>query len=171
MLILDISSVARSPKSMPEAGANITVSFRFRTNAAGTFSTLYTLTNPTYRFANANSGTGGVVQVGSRNAPSTSGYNDTLQVRAAGNVAGQGTVVIRFEIRENGQAAQSTDIVVFILHLALAAFRSSNNLSQADVAKQMGVARSTVSRLERGLPVSDGTRTVAEKLLETSQNA
>lgn len=147
MLTLDNSSITPNPRSIPAAGADVTISFRFRTNDAGSFTTRYTLAGTAFRLQNA---AGGAVQIGSRNAPGANGFSDTLQIRAAGNTANQASLVIQLEIRENGQQAQAGAVAVFILHQAVAAFRATNNISQAALAARVGVARSTISRPRAG---------------------
>jgi DNA-binding XRE family transcriptional regulator len=163
--MLTLDSATPNPRTIPEAGTNVAISFRFATNAAGSFTTLYKLTNPAYRFANATGGNGREVRIGTRAAPSPSGFTDTLQVRAAGAANSQGLVVIKLQIQETGQAPQTLDVVLSILHLAVAAFREANDLSQADLAERAGVAPSTISRLEHGGTPSGETHEAIEKVI------
>jgi DNA-binding XRE family transcriptional regulator len=163
--MLTLDSANPNPRSIPAAGTDVAVSFRFATNDAGSFSTRYTLTNQAYRFANATGGSGREVRIGARTAPGTSGFTDTLQVRGSGATGSQGLVVIRLEIQETGQAAQTLDVVLSILHVAVAAFREANDLSQADLAERAGVSRSTISRLEQGGTPSDETHEAIERVI------
>ncbi|HEV7671688.1 MAG TPA: helix-turn-helix transcriptional regulator [Thermoanaerobaculia bacterium] len=163
MLTLDNASITPVPRSIPEAGADVTVTFRFIFGATGFFSTRYTVLNVGYAFANANSE--GAILISSRSAPSVSGFSDLLRVRATGNARNQGTVVIRIEVQESLQHSQTGSIVLFILHSAVSAFRAANQLSQAAFAQQIGVAPSTISRIERGLTPSSGIRNAVEKHL------
>lgn len=169
MLELDISSIAPNPRSMAATGDDINVTFRCRSTVPGRFATRYVLfSDVPYRFDNTGTRE---VRVSQRPGSPTDTYGDTLRVRATGDTGATPQLQINVEVQELDASGnrigptRSGPCTVSILHLAVAAFRAANNLSQADLAERAGVSRSTISRLEQGGTPSDETHEAIERVL------
>lgn len=169
MLDLVGTSVTCQPGSMPRAGDDIRVTFRCRSSVPGRFATRYVLfSNVPYIFQNSGSRE---VRIGQRPGSPTDTYGDTLRVRSTGPTGNDSLLQINIEVQELDASGnrigtpQSGSCSVFILPAAVVAFRTANDLSQAEFAEKAGRARSTISRLEQGGTPSDETRKAIEKLL------
>ncbi len=115
--VLILESVDCHPKSISLTGGDITVSFRLRTNAASSFSTVYTLESSAFRFANATGGSGQVLRIGERSASSViHEFRDRLRVRAVEETWNPAMIGIRVELRERGQKPQTSVLHIPIFH-------------------------------------------------------
>ncbi len=163
---LDRNSITCTPESIPQAGGVVQFFFGCSSDAPSRFTTLYSLPlNGPYRFA----GGGLQMQIGPRPVtPAGNNYADSLSLSATGNPANTFNLQINVALQELDAAGnpkgapERGSCQVLILHAAVAAFRATNNMSQSDLANRIGVARSTISRLEQGGNPSDET---VEKLL------
>lgn len=116
MLTLDRSSVAISPRSIPATGGDLAVSFRLHSDGAvGSFSTVYTLPDPVYCFANAASGDSRVLRIERRSVSGETIYRDILQVRAADGAGRPALLVIRLAVQELDAMPQEESIAVSLL--------------------------------------------------------